>query len=283
MALAIVLANDAGDRCRDRRNRQATWRVYGAGITITGPTLRALDRLGLLDAVTGEGYCYDATRICDVRAAVLVSCGRYLAVERRRLRDRAPRIPNGGETCGRCCIDSRWRLARQAAGRAGSASASHADRAGRAWRSAISPMAQRVQLRSGRRRRRHPLALRAMLFPDAPKPAFTGQGCWRAVVPRPAAIDCAHVYRRRSGEGRHDAGVARRRCICSLLQLRARQSAHARGALAASCWPSSCDGFGWTSLGGVPGWHSMSSHDQLPAAARILMLPPSTGIAGARS
>ena len=36
--------------------------------------------------------------------------------------------------------------------------------------------------------------LRAMLFPDAPEPAFTGQGCWRAVVPRPAAIDCAHVY-----------------------------------------------------------------------------------------
>ena len=36
--------------------------------------------------------------------------------------------------------------------------------------------------------------LRAMLFPDAPKPAFTGQGCWRAVVPRPAEIDCAHVY-----------------------------------------------------------------------------------------
>ena len=36
--------------------------------------------------------------------------------------------------------------------------------------------------------------LRAMLFPDAPKPVFTGQGCWRAVVPRPADIDCAHVY-----------------------------------------------------------------------------------------
>ena len=35
---------------------------------------------------------------------------------------------------------------------------------------------------------------RDMLFPDAPKPAFTGQGCWRAVVPRPAEIDCAHVY-----------------------------------------------------------------------------------------
>ncbi len=36
--------------------------------------------------------------------------------------------------------------------------------------------------------------LRAMIFPDAPPPVFTGQGCWRAVVPRPAAIDCGHVY-----------------------------------------------------------------------------------------
>src|SRR4029077_15127228 len=36
--------------------------------------------------------------------------------------------------------------------------------------------------------------LRAMLFPEAPKPEFTGQGCWRAVVARPAAVDCAQVY-----------------------------------------------------------------------------------------
>ena len=33
-----------------------------------------------------------------------------------------------------------------------------------------------------------------MLFPDAPEPAFTGQGCWRAVVPRPPEIDGAHVF-----------------------------------------------------------------------------------------
>ena len=28
------------------------WRVYGAGITVTGPTLRAFDQLGLLDVGT---------------------------------------------------------------------------------------------------------------------------------------------------------------------------------------------------------------------------------------
>jgi 2-polyprenyl-6-methoxyphenol hydroxylase-like FAD-dependent oxidoreductase len=36
--------------------------------------------------------------------------------------------------------------------------------------------------------------LRGMLFPDAPVPAFTGQGCWRAVVPRPASMDGAEIY-----------------------------------------------------------------------------------------
>jgi 2-polyprenyl-6-methoxyphenol hydroxylase-like FAD-dependent oxidoreductase len=36
--------------------------------------------------------------------------------------------------------------------------------------------------------------LRAMLFPHAPIPAFTGQGCWRAVLPRPVGFDRAEVY-----------------------------------------------------------------------------------------
>jgi 2-polyprenyl-6-methoxyphenol hydroxylase-like FAD-dependent oxidoreductase len=36
-------------------------------------------------------------------------------------------------------------------------------------------------------------ATRARVFPDAPRPAFTGQGCWRAVVPRPPELDGAEV------------------------------------------------------------------------------------------
>lgn len=47
------------------------WRVYGAGITITGPTLRAYRRLGLLDAIKEQGaispgsiiFSYDGTRL----------------------------------------------------------------------------------------------------------------------------------------------------------------------------------------------------------------------------
>jgi 2-polyprenyl-6-methoxyphenol hydroxylase-like FAD-dependent oxidoreductase len=39
------------------------WRVYGAGITITGPTLRAYKRLGLIDAIEAEGAITSGSRI----------------------------------------------------------------------------------------------------------------------------------------------------------------------------------------------------------------------------
>jgi 2-polyprenyl-6-methoxyphenol hydroxylase-like FAD-dependent oxidoreductase len=39
------------------------WRVYGAGITITGPTLRAYRRLGLLDDVKRQGAIMPGSRI----------------------------------------------------------------------------------------------------------------------------------------------------------------------------------------------------------------------------
>jgi 2-polyprenyl-6-methoxyphenol hydroxylase-like FAD-dependent oxidoreductase len=39
------------------------WRVYGAGITITGPTLRAYQRLGLIEAIKAEGAITNGSRI----------------------------------------------------------------------------------------------------------------------------------------------------------------------------------------------------------------------------
>jgi 2-polyprenyl-6-methoxyphenol hydroxylase-like FAD-dependent oxidoreductase len=45
--------------------------------------------------------------------------------------------------------------------------------------------------------------LRGMIFPAAPPPRFTGQGCWRAVFPRPAEIDCVSIYM----DSYHKAGL----------------------------------------------------------------------------
>lgn len=39
------------------------WRVYGAGITITGPTLRAYCRIGLLDQIKAQGAITNRTRL----------------------------------------------------------------------------------------------------------------------------------------------------------------------------------------------------------------------------
>ena len=39
------------------------WRSYGAGITVTGPTLRALRTLGLLEEVTRHGATWNHARV----------------------------------------------------------------------------------------------------------------------------------------------------------------------------------------------------------------------------
>ena len=185
MALAIVLqragiATEIVEIDKD-------WRVYGTGITITGPTLRALDRLGLLDQVTGEGYCYDTTRICDVSGNVILA-------SRVSGRPMGPRIPNGGGIL-RPVLHRILSAATRASGAVVRLGVSVA---------AVEQVGEAVSVGfTDGTRAGYDLVvgadgihsrLRAMLFPDAPKPAFTGQGCWRAVVPRPAAVDCAHVY-----------------------------------------------------------------------------------------
>jgi 2-polyprenyl-6-methoxyphenol hydroxylase-like FAD-dependent oxidoreductase len=185
MALAIVLqrAGIAADIAEIDKD----WRVYGAGITITGPTLRALDRVGLLDAVLNEGYCYDATRICDAAGNVILASrvsGRPLGL----------RIPNGGGLL-RPVLHRILAVATRASGanvRLGVSVAAieqSGDVASVIFTDDSKAAYDLVVGADGINSR-----TRAMLFPDAPAPAFIGQGCWRAVVARPAEIDCAHVY-----------------------------------------------------------------------------------------
>lgn len=63
MSAAIALRN-AGWSV-DLIDRDPQWRVYGAGITITGPTLRAMGRLGILGQVLSMGYAADGIDICS--------------------------------------------------------------------------------------------------------------------------------------------------------------------------------------------------------------------------
>jgi 2-polyprenyl-6-methoxyphenol hydroxylase-like FAD-dependent oxidoreductase len=77
MAAAISLAT-RGVKV-DLIDLDPEWRVYGAGITITGPTLRAYRRLGLLDAIKAQGaitsktrlFRYDGTHMLDLDEPVI--------------------------------------------------------------------------------------------------------------------------------------------------------------------------------------------------------------------
>jgi len=185
MSLAIALQR--GGTAAEIVEIDPDWRVYGAGITITGPTLRAFDQLGLLERVQDEGYCYDTTRICD-------TAGRVLMASRVSGRPLGPRIPNGGGIL-RPVLHRILSEATRAAGASvrlgvsvagleqmqGEVAATFTDGRSAAYDLVVG--ADGVHSR-----------LRPMLFPDAAVPAFTGQGCWRAVVPRPAEFDRAEVY-----------------------------------------------------------------------------------------
>jgi 2-polyprenyl-6-methoxyphenol hydroxylase-like FAD-dependent oxidoreductase len=161
------------------------WRVAGAGLTITGPTLRAFHRLGLLDAVGLEGFFSDQVQFFDgdgnflhamdspVLEAGIPAAGGILRPALHRIlsqRTVADGVDvrlgttvedfaedHGGVVVG--CTDGTTRKYDAVVGADGSHS-----------------------------------ALRARLFPDAPPLRFTGQGCWRMLAPRPDSVTCAQIY-----------------------------------------------------------------------------------------
>lgn len=77
MAAAIALS-ERGVKV-DLIDLDPEWRVYGAGITITGPTLRAYRRLGLLEQIKAQGaittktrlFKYDGTHLHDLEEPVI--------------------------------------------------------------------------------------------------------------------------------------------------------------------------------------------------------------------
>lgn len=161
------------------------WRVYGAGITITGPTLRAYRRLGLLDSIAVEGAITDAARIFrydgvwlqDLPEPVLeeglpATGGIMRPVLHRIMQERVRAlgirvqlgltvhafqpVPNGVETT---LTDGAQEVYELVVG---------AD-----------------SIFSG---------VRALAFPHMRQPEFTGQGCWRMAMGRPPEFDRGEFY-----------------------------------------------------------------------------------------
>ena len=168
------------------------WNALGAGLTLNGGALRAFDKLGLLEAVTRAGFAsVGPIRACDASGTILSEGGTAPLF--------GPGIPNMGGIL-RPKLHEVMRDAVLAAGIVVHAGVTI---------DAIEEYEAGVRVtRSNGAISDHRFIIaadglfsktRSLVFGDAIKPRFTGQGCWRAVVPRPADVTATWVY---SGIGR---------------------------------------------------------------------------------
>ncbi|WP_321944414.1 FAD-dependent oxidoreductase [Paraburkholderia tropica] len=163
----------------DLVEQNPSWAPDGAGITISGPTLRSLREVGVVDEVLAAGGFWNAIDVCDANGNVEAT---------------VPIEPAIG--------------AQDLPGAAGIMRTTFADILGRATRNSgtnirlgvtfemITQDAEGVEvLFTDGSRARYDLVigadgvnsqLRKLVKPDFPGPRFTGQGSWRAVVPRVA-------------------------------------------------------------------------------------------------
>jgi len=161
------------------------WRVYGAGITITGATLRAFKALGILEEVAAQAYIGDGIQICN-------HAGEYLHIVPTP--SAAPGLPG----CGGIM---RPLLHKVLSGR--TLAAGVTVRLGLTVNSIESDAEGADVAFSDGAKGRYDLVIgadgvfsgvRSILFPQAPKPEYTGQCVWRLVAHRPRHIERRHYF-----------------------------------------------------------------------------------------
>ena len=183
MAAAIRLA-DTGHQA-ELIDLDPEWRVYGAGITITGPTLRAYKRLGLLQEIEREGAITNGTRLFHpdgtfvreldeppLEEGLPATGGIMRPVLHRIMQRRVAELEipvRLGITVDRLEQDEDGVDVRFSDGSTG--------------RYDLVVAADGVG--SG---------VRKLVFPDAPEPAETGQACWRIAMRRPPGFDRSEFY-----------------------------------------------------------------------------------------
>jgi 2-polyprenyl-6-methoxyphenol hydroxylase-like FAD-dependent oxidoreductase len=163
-----------------------TWRVYGVGITITGPTLRAFKALGIYPEIAEHGYVGHGIRVCSVNgefirdletpidpAAGVAGCGGITRPILHKLLS-ARILASGATVRLGVSVDQ---LIQDGEG----VDVAFSD--GTTGRYDVVVGSDGISSRT-----------RDQIFPNAPKPEYTGQSVWRVFTPRPADIDRRHFF-----------------------------------------------------------------------------------------
>ena len=156
------------------------WRSYGAGISLGGATIRAFKTLGIADEFVRQGYGSDGIDLCSANGATLAQLPtpKLAGLE----------LPGGGAIM-RPVLASIMADATRAAGARVKLGCTF---------TAMTQDTQGVEVSfADGGRKCYDLVIgadglnskaRETIFPDAPKPRYTGQCVWRMNLPRPANI-----------------------------------------------------------------------------------------------
>lgn len=157
------------------------WGALGAGITITGPTLRAFRDLGVLDEIMELAYTGQGIRVCDTQGNTLKLLDTPMppdagvpgsgGISRPALHEILARRMRAGGTPVRVglTVDAFKELG---------------DAVEVTFSDGTSGVYDLVVGADGVNSK-----VRKLIIADAPKPQYTGQYAWRVTVPRPAEID----------------------------------------------------------------------------------------------
>jgi 2-polyprenyl-6-methoxyphenol hydroxylase-like FAD-dependent oxidoreductase len=162
------------------------WRSYGAGISLGGATLRAFKTLGILDEFLSRGAATDGVNVYTSHNHKLAT------LPTPRLA--GPDVPGGGAIMRPVLAEILARATRASGARVRlgcTFAALRQDEDG-----------VDVEFTDGTTGRFDLVVgadglyskMREAVFPDSPSPRYSGQGVWRAVLPRPADIDHATMW-----------------------------------------------------------------------------------------
>jgi 2-polyprenyl-6-methoxyphenol hydroxylase-like FAD-dependent oxidoreductase len=161
------------------------WKIYGAGITITGPTLRALRTLGVLEEVMAQGATWEGVYVFTQDGQLLEELN-FPPIE--------PTLPSAGGIM-------RPELHRILSAKT-LAAGTQVHLGTTVETLSQVPGGVEVKLTNGHRERYSLVVgadgiyskMRERVFPEAPKPKFTGQVIYRIVAERPKGFDRTHFY-----------------------------------------------------------------------------------------
>ena len=162
-----------------------TWKAVGAGITITGPTLRALNTIGVLPQVLAAGATWNSIKVHDKAGTLL---------EEAPLHAIGPDLPTTGAVL-RPLLHKILAAATTASGvnvRLGlsvTELAEHPDQVDATFSDGTQGRYDLVVGADGIFSK-----TRDMIFPGAAKPRFTGQVIYRLLAERPPGVDRTYFF-----------------------------------------------------------------------------------------